>query len=171
MEEMTEETGQRRSGIFNYFGGATINNLVINSGTYTKTGEEHHHYEATDSRRPQTKTEEEVKSVLQELTEAKNEKGELLLLHNYQWYAVYRVLNELCNYPKKMSDFCQKMAEWDMDKVSTPCKYASIRSSIKDVPKLSANVENWQQFAELSEVYKNQCDIANFLMDRINYVK
>ena len=42
-----EETGQRRGGIYNYFGGATINNLVINNGTYTKHGTEHHHYSST----------------------------------------------------------------------------------------------------------------------------
>ena len=39
-----EETGQRQSGIFNYFEGATINNLVINNGTYNKSGVDHHYY-------------------------------------------------------------------------------------------------------------------------------
>ena len=167
--KLNDTAEKKPTGIYNYFEGATINNLVINNGSYTKNGTEHHYY-GKDNKKNQSTTdsEEEVKNVLYELVEAKNEDGKPLLTYNAQWYAVYRVLNEFRNYPTKMSDFCQKMAEWDMDKVQTPCKYGSVRAGAREVPKLTTGVENWQQFAELTDAYKKQCDVANFMMERLN---
>jgi hypothetical protein len=46
-----------------------------------------------------------------------------------------------------------------------------VRAVAREVPKLTTGVENWQQFAELTDAYKIQCDVANFMMERLNIAK
>ena len=86
-----------------------------------------------------------------------------------QWWAVHRVLHELCNYPKKMTDFFQLMKSWQMDKASPACTYESLKAAQKSVPKLSAKVTLWAQYRDLSDAYRKQCDVAAFLLHKLGF--
>ncbi len=113
----------------------------------------------------------DVKKLLNELLELKqpdeNGKETKLMKEQYLWYAVYRVLSELCKYPINRSDFQQSMKRLGMDKANPPCVYNSWRNKDVDVPKLSCTVKEWNQYRELSPVYRKMSDVANFLIDHI----
>lgn len=136
----------------------------INTGTMGTT--------TADNTPRRNVAEQEVRELLQALLKASAEDGDgLLMTDKGQWWAVYRVLNECCNYPKKMTDFFQLMKSWQMDKASPACTYESLRAAQKSVPKLSAKVTLWNQFRDLSDVYRKQCDVAAFLLQKIGFAE
>lgn len=105
-----------------------------------------------------------VKEAIEKLMEEVDESGELIFSDNGQWYAVFRVLSELHNYPKKMTDFCKVMAGMDFDKCRVPCKYESIGERNKNLTKLACKVSFWQQYSNISDAYRKQCVVADFLL-------
>ncbi|MDO4802975.1 MAG: hypothetical protein Q4A15_12485 [Prevotellaceae bacterium] len=113
----------------------------------------------------QSSTEAAIKEAIEKLMEEVDENGEPIFSDNGQWYAVFRVLSELHNYPKKMTDFCKVMADMDFDKCRVPCKYDSIRERNKNLPKLACKVTLWQQYSNISDAYQKQCVVANFLIN------
>ena len=139
-------------------------NVNINTGTGTIGAI------AADEVQRKDFTEQDVREALQALLEAHAADGSgALMTDKGQWWAVYRVLNELGNYPQKMSDFYQRMKSWQMDKVSPACTYESLKAAQKSVPKLSAKVTLWEQFRSLSDVYRKQCDVAAFLSHQLGF--
>ena len=139
-------------------------NVNINTGTISATADEGNSQKDI--------TEKDVREALQALFEAPAEDGNgALMTDKGQWWAIYRVLNELCNYPKKMTDFFQLMKSWKMDKVSPSCTYDSLKAAQKSVPKLSAKVTLWGQYRDLSDVYRKQCDVAAFLLHQLGFTE
>lgn len=137
-------------------------NVNINTGTIGAAADEE------TSRKDFT--EQDVRQALQALLKAPATDGAgALMTDKAQWWAVYRVLNELCNYPQKMSDFFQLMKSWKMDKASPSCTYDSLKAAQKSVPKLSAKVTLWGQYRDLSDVYRKQCDVAAFLLRQLGF--
>jgi hypothetical protein len=125
---------------------------------------------AKDSAPKKNVAEQEVRELLQSLLKAPAEDGSgALMTDKGQWWAVYRVLNECCNYPKKMADFFQLMKSWQMDQATPSCTYDSLRAAQKSVPKLSAKVTLWNQFRDLSDVYRKQCEVAAFLLQKLGF--
>ena len=115
-------------------------------------------------------TEQEVRKLLKTLLEAPAVDGNgMLMTDKGQWWAVHRVLHELCNYPKKMTDFFQLMKSWQMDKASPACTYESLKAAQKSVPLLSAKVTLWAQYRDLSDAYRKQCDVAAFLLHKLGF--
>lgn len=135
-------------------------NVNINTGTIGATTDE-------ETTRKDC-TEQDVREALKALLEAEDKHG-ALMTDKGQWWAVHRVLNEFCNYPKKMTDFFQLMKSWQMDKASPACTYESLKAAQKSVPKLSAKVTLWNQFRDLSDAYRKQCDVAAFLLHKLGF--
>ena len=60
----------------------------------------------------------------------------------------------------------------ELDREASPaCTYESLRAAQKSVPKLSAKVTLWNQFRDLSDVYRKQCDVAAFLLQKIGFTE
>ena len=76
----------------------TIENLIMGDCTQNYYGSSHDEPRLAPD-------DEEIKQALTELLEAKTDEGKPMMKTQTQWYAVYRVLYEYCNYPKKMTDF------------------------------------------------------------------
>lgn len=106
-------------------------------------------------------SERKIESSLSAMMEAVDEAGNRLFTEKGQWYAVFRVLSEMFNYPKNMSDFCRLMQEGDY---AIPCTYPSLADRQKDLSKLVCKVTLWQQYSNLSEPYRKQCKVADFLL-------
>lgn len=118
---------------------------------------------------PVTKSEQNVNAAIDALLQAKGEDGKPLMTLQEQWWAVYRVLNELCNYPNKMTDFCRLMTDMGAEDFVPPCKYSSLKSASLKVPLLSGKVHLWKQFENLSEQYKVQVQVAGFLIEKLGF--
>jgi len=166
-KEELEETEQQ-SEMPNFrglFEGATMTNCTQNFIWGNKTVNVY-----GNGKQKSDESQDEVKELLKALLEAKTEKDGktvLLMSSQEQWYAVYRVLNEKLNYPAKMTDFRLAIVKLGMDKGRVPCVYDSLKAASKKVPKLACNVELWQQYKELSDVYQKQCSVAAFLLEAI----
>ena len=98
-----EETGQRQSGIFNYFEGATINNLVINNGTYNKSGVDHHYYSSKDNREKHSYSDEQIAQAIENIN------GEGKPIDSKQkWAAVYWYLRWQCKAAARLFSDAQR---------------------------------------------------------------
>ena len=62
-----------------------------------------------------------------ELMSATTDDGSLLFCHSYQWYAIYRVLTDHCQYPRNPKDFKIQMEALDLGQIAHPCKYDNYR--------------------------------------------
>ena len=86
-----------------------------------------------------------------------------------QWYAVYRVLYEYCNYPKKMTDFERDINNRMGFKEAEPaCSYESFKKVPNDLTDLSVKVSKWGALKKKTPAYEQQCIVAEFLMKRLN---
>lgn len=112
----------------------------------------------------QSSTEAAIKEAIEKLMEEVDENGCNLFTDKGQWYAVYRVLSEIRNYPKNMREFCRL---FENENYAVPCVYSSLADRQKELPKLACKVTLWQQYSIISDAYKKQCDVANFLMESL----
>lgn len=145
-----EETGQRQSGIFCFFEGATIHNLVIKSGT-------DNHYKSRDNTEKQSYSDRQIAKAIESI----NGEGKPLDTSRL-WAAVYWYLRWNCNYPVRAMDFCERIAKLPFTKQLTPeCKYENIRKYVtmtfmnQDVRNLDAvkpNKTDESFFAQCREV-------------------
>ncbi len=110
---------QRGGGIYNYFQGATINNMVIN-GNMTKNGNEHFHtVKNTDK---QSFTDEQIARAIEAIC------GDGKVLDSKRkWAAVYWYLRSACNFPAKITDFCERVRKLPLKNLQYECDYESFR--------------------------------------------
>lgn len=112
------------------------------------------------------KTDENIVNVINDLLSAKDEEGNNIMTDRKQWYAVYKVLGECCNYPTKMTDFRDKMYELGFDNASPSCDYNSFRVGANlDVARYK--VTCWHQYKDVSDPIKKQVVVAEFLLKRL----
>lgn len=52
---------------------------------------------------PMAKDDKDIKTVIEALLKAKDDKDGFIFRNKKQWWAVYRVLSTFCNYPKHMT--------------------------------------------------------------------
>lgn len=110
----------------------------------------------------------DIKQLLDDLSAYVDEvTGLPVFTDTMQWYAVYRVLSEHCNYPKNLSVFCRMMAEQLLTAGCPPCKYNTIRCVPNRLEKLAVSTNLWQHYAKTSDAYAKQCAVADFLLRRI----
>ena len=111
-----------------------------------------------------TNTEEDVKSAIEKLMEARDENGTYIMRDQDQWYAVFRVLSAKCGFPQKSKDFVVTMANLGLDNLRVPCRYESIRKvSFHNLPQ---NVDLWHQYQNTADQYSmKQVTVAVRLME------
>lgn len=167
-----EEAGQRYGGIVNYFQGATIHNITINSGILTKNGDETHHYNAAEHTgegiTAVTKSEQDVKTAIEEMLKEMGEDEKPLFRNKKQWWAVFRVLSKYLNYPNKMTEFVTKINNLNIEQDDRiAISYDSLSAAPKDVPQMSCSPDAWDALKNKSENYMNQYAVADYLMVRL----
>ena len=128
---------------------------------------ENHYHISSESKSPSlTISDTKIKEALEVLLSATDEDGHKLLVQNNQWYAVFRVLSEYCEYPSTMKDFCRVMTDMGMDEVNPPCKYDSIKKVPTEITQLACKVNLWHSYRNKSTAQaKKQIEVALKLMD------
>ncbi len=117
--EQQEETSQHFGGIYNYFEGATINNLVIN-GTMNKNGTEH--YYGGEVRR-KTYSDSQVARALCNIVG----KGKPID-SKQKWAGAHWLLRWLCDFPTRPFDFCERINSLPLpEELEIKCDYQNIR--------------------------------------------
>ena len=117
-----------------------------------------------------TRSEEDIKKAIEELLRKRDDRGELLFRNKKQWWAVFRVLNAFCNFPSQRTAFAKKMNELEVAKVDgeRDLTYDSLSKAPNDVPQIATAIPSaWNAYKDLSENYRQQFVVADFLMLRL----
>ena len=116
---------------------------------------------------PLTVSDKDIKSSLEALLKQKDDNDRLLFKNKKQWWAVYRVLSTFCHYPKQMTSFKTKITDMEIDYGgnSNVITYASLTDAPKEVPLMAtSSPSSWDTYKEMSDNYKQQYDVAEYLM-------
>ena len=113
-------------------------------------------------------SEEKIKEILLALLEATDENGNRIFTEKAQWYAVYKVLYECQGYPSKISEFCDIMKNWGMDKVTPACTYDSVAKAprLTNIP--TPKVTLWHNYIDKADdKFRKQVVVAMKLMEML----
>lgn len=124
---------------------------------------------ATPPQRAEPQSGQDIRAAIEALYEATTADGQRLFTDQSQWYAVYRVLKEYCNYPATMTDFVRTMNDKGLDSADPRCQYESVKKVIHSCPKLTCKPTLWGQYAGINESYGKQCRVAAFLLEKLGY--
>ena len=121
---------------------------------------------------PLSISDKDIKAAITELQEARldDEKKEPIFKNKKQWWAVFKVLLHFCNYPSQMTSFEMKMKELEVAKIDgkRDLSYESLSAAPKDVPKMATcSPDTWGALKDISDNYKQQYDVAEFLMQKL----
>ncbi len=137
--EPEEAPHHHHGGIYNYFQGATIHNMVIN-GNMTKNGTESYSNSSSDVR---TKvTDEQIAHALIAIN------GKKQVLNNYQlWLGACCLLMGKYGFPRNLEQCCERIngLPYHGETLALECKYESVRkfSYLKFVKE---DVDNWDSY-------------------------
>jgi hypothetical protein len=157
-----EETGQRRSGIFCYFGGATINKVIINNGTYNPTVTENHYYGSSEKKKNTEYNDEQIARAIKSINGKQN------VLNNYQmWLGVCCLLSNKYGFPRNLEKCCDRIMNlpYEGGSLELECKYESIRK-FAYMKFVNENVDDWETYIPKDDEKKlfNGChDVAKQL--------
>lgn len=116
METLQEP--QKHGGIYNYFQGATINNLVIN-GNMTKNGPENYN----SQEKKNTYSDTQIAQALSRIVG----KGKAIDTKQ-KWAGALWLLRWECDYPSRAFDFCEKIKSLPFhEEPEIACDYNNIR--------------------------------------------
>ncbi len=116
---------------------------------------------------PLTVSDKDIKTTLEALLKQKDDEDKLLFKNKKQWWAVYRVLSTFCHYPKQMTSFKTKITDMEIDYGGNPndITYASLTDAPKEVPLMAtSSPSSWNTYKDMSENYKQQYVVAEYLM-------
>jgi len=116
---------------------------------------------------PLTVSDKDIKMTLEALLRQKDEDNKLLFKNKKQWWAVYRVLSTFCHYPIKMTSFKTKITDMEIDYGGNPnvITYDSLSDAPKTVPQMATSSPSaWDTYKDMSDNYKQQYAVAEFLM-------
>ena len=119
---------------------------------------------------PLTVSDKDIKATLESLLKEKDNKGKLLFKNKKQWWAVFRVLSTFCQYPKQMNSFKTKITDMEIDYGGNPnvITYDSVVAASKEVPQMATSSPSaWDTYKEISENYKQQYVVADYLMSKL----
>ena len=119
---------------------------------------------------PLTTTDKDIKAAIEALLRVKDDDGNLLFRNKKQWWAVFRVLSTFCQYPMQMNSFMTKVVNMEIDYGGNPntITYASLAAAVKDVPLMaSPKPSTWDTLKDKSDNYRQQYDVAEFLMQKL----
>jgi hypothetical protein len=114
-----------------------------------------------------TASDEDIKEAIEALMEATDGEGQYIMHDLDQWYAIFRVLSQLCGYSSKPKDFETNMRNIGADKLRIPCKYDNYRKIV--LSQLPANVTLWGQYKNSADQYSmKQIKVAVKLMQLLH---
>lgn len=114
----TFEQPQKHGGIYNYFQGATINNLVIN-GNMTKNGPENYN----SQEKKNTYSDTQIAQALSRIVG----KGKAIDTKQ-KWAGALWLLRWECDYPSRAFDFCERIKSLPLpEDLEISCEYNNIR--------------------------------------------
>ena len=123
-------------------------------------------YFTTPSDNSMNTSEEGIKSALVALLEASDEEDRQIFTEKGQWYAVYKVLSECHGYPSKLTEFCDIMTNWGMDKVTPACSYESVKKIPTNITATSNKVILWHNLKDKADPkFMKQIMVAMKLME------
>lgn len=115
----TLEKPQQHGGIYNYFSGATINNLVIN-GNMTKNGPENYN---SNQEKKNTYSDTQIAQALSRIVG----KGKAIDTKQ-KWAGALWLLRWECDYPSRAFDFCERIKSLPLpEDLEISCEYNNIR--------------------------------------------
>jgi len=120
--------------------------------------------DATAKQQAMAKDDEDIQMAIAELYNAVDESGKKIFTDNSQWYAVFRVLKEYCNFPERITDFVVRINKNKWAEQVPFCKYESTKAINTKLPLLSCKVSLWQQYKSINDNYEKQCLVAEKLM-------
>lgn len=167
MNTRTEEEETKKEGRFD--AGATFHGTVTFHGPMfdihdNQHVETHTHYARGGTAHLVTPSEERVKDALERLLEATDENGKRIFTLQYQWYAVWKVLQDY-GYSKDCRAFVESMQTMLPD-ADPACKVESIRKIGIDVPGAANNLDHWKICRNTAnENFKNLIKVAMTLME------
>jgi hypothetical protein len=120
--EPLETPHHPQGGIYNYFEGATIHNLVIN-GNMTRSGDEHYYAQPASTAQPKPTPEQLARAL-----EANIGKGRAIDSQR-AWLGACLLLGWKYGFPRNLQDCCRQVNQLPVDwtRVEYPCKYDNIR--------------------------------------------
>ena len=145
-----EELGQRLSGICNYFGGVTINKIVINNGPYTQSGPEYFHYSSNKTKKSSDYSDEQIARAIKSINGKQN------VLNNYQlWLGVCCLLSNKYGFPQNLEKCCERIKNlpYEGESLELECKYDSIRK-FAYIKFLNENIDDWDAYTPKDEEKK-----------------
>lgn len=116
---------------------------------------------------PLTVSDKNIKATLEALLKEKDDQDKLLFKNKKQWWAVYRVLSTFYQFPKQMTSFKTKITDMGIDYAGNPniITYDSLTDAPKTVPLMATSSPSaWDSFKDVSDNYKQQYVVAEFLM-------
>ena len=126
--------------------------------------ETHVHYAQGGTAHLVTPTEQRVKDALEKLLQATDTGGRRIFTQQYQWYAVWKVLQEY-QYPNNFQAFADTMFEL-LGTTDPPCKYESIRKIGNDVHGAANSlVHRKARRGKASGQFKNLIEVALMLQE------
>ena len=113
---------------------------------------------------PLVPSERHVKNALEQLLQTTNAEGKRIFTLRYQWYAVWKVLQEY-QYPANYQAFARTMQEL-LGTTNPPCDYESIRKIGNDVAGAANNLAYWKSCRDKADgKFKSLITVAITLTD------
>lgn len=144
-----------------------MNGITINGPMFDiHDNKEVHNHFITSPAQTMNASEAKVKDALLILLDATDTEGNRIFTEKGQWYAVYKVLSECHGYPTKVSEFCDIMTNWGMDKVTPACSYESVKKIPTHITATSNKVILWHNLKDKAEPkFMKQIMVAMKLME------
>jgi hypothetical protein len=144
-----------------------MNGITINGPMFDiHDNKEVHNHFITSPAQTMNASEAKVKDTLLTLLDATDEEGNRIFTEKGQWYAVYKVLSECYGYPSKISEFCEIMTNWGMDKVTPACSYESVKKIPTHITATSNKVILWHNLKDKADPkFMKQIMVAMKLME------
>jgi hypothetical protein len=144
-----------------------MNGITINGSMFDiHDNKEVHNHFITSPAQTMNASEAKVKDALLILLDATDKEGNRIFTEKGQWYAVYKVLSECHDYPTKVSEFCDIMTNWGMDKVTPACSYESVKKIPTHITATSNKVILWHNLKDKADPkFMKQIMVAMKLME------
>lgn len=165
--ETGETPQQRGGGIYNYFEGATIHNLVIN-GSMTKNGDEHYHGKETTQIPKSAYTDEVIARAIIALDGYKKP-----LCEKQLFLAIIKVLKYKCGWTERWEAACDRINALPMiqaTELDVKCDYNNLKapSALKFA---SVDYEEWESYSPgmtENEVFKKNKSVGDVFAEELD---
>ena len=149
-----------------------MNGITINGPMFDihDNGVVNNYFTTSSEPKRMNASEDKMKETLLALLETTDEEDHRIFTEKGQWYAVYKVLSECHGYPTKISEFCDIMKNWGMDKVTPACTYESVKKVPNQVNIPTPKVTLWHNYKDKAdEKFKKQVVVAMKLMEMLEW--